>query len=87
MGASALQVAHRSVGQLRDRAAEYAEEGRDQVHSAERALRRFVREQPLKSALIGASLAVAVGAGVLLGRFFWMRRETQQSHAAPRYRW
>ena len=80
MGDQALNIAQRSMGQLRDSAADYAQEAVDGVHGTERALRKFVRIHPVKSALIGTSIVLVAGAGAILGRF-WLRREMQQSQS------
>jgi hypothetical protein len=69
-------VTQESWNELRDSASEFAEDGQTKIHVLERALKSFIREQPLKSALICTSLALAAGAGVLVGRM-WLRRESQ----------
>ncbi len=58
---------------LRDDASEYAAEGRDGVRRAGRTVSHFVREQPLEAILIGASIAMMAGVGLVLCRM-WMRR-------------
>ena len=60
-------AAQEKLGQLRENASDYYEEGREKVHQVERSFEQFIREQPLKSILIAA------GVGLVLGRF-WMRR-------------
>ena len=55
-----------NLGQFRENASEYYEQGRDQMHKAERTFEQYIRDQPLKSILIAA------GVGLFLGRF-WMR--------------
>jgi ElaB/YqjD/DUF883 family membrane-anchored ribosome-binding protein len=45
----------------------YVEQGRDKIHEIERVSGQYIAERPLKTIL------VAVGVGLLLGRF-WMRR-------------
>jgi ElaB/YqjD/DUF883 family membrane-anchored ribosome-binding protein len=67
MGGTARDAAQEKLGQLRDNASEYFEQGRDKAHQVERTLAQFILDQPLKSILIAA------GVGLLLGRF-WMRR-------------
>ena len=69
MGATARDAAQEKVGQLREDASEYYEQGRDKVRDVVCASAQFVRERPFTSLLIGA------GVGWLLGRFWlWMRR-------------
>jgi len=59
--------------QFREDASDCAEHGRDRIQRAGRALSHFVREQPLEAILIGASLAMVAGVGLVLCRM-WMRR-------------
>ena len=59
--------------QLRENASEYFEQGRDKVFQVERTLEHFIRTQPVKSVLIGASILMLAGVGLVLGSF-WMRR-------------
>jgi ElaB/YqjD/DUF883 family membrane-anchored ribosome-binding protein len=61
------------LAQLRENASEYFGQGRDKVYLVERTLEHFIRTQPVKSVLIGASILMVAGVGLLLGRF-WMRR-------------
>jgi len=57
------------IGQLREQAAGYYQQGQDQVQSGVSAFEQTVRQQPLKSVLIAA------GVGLLLGRLWaWMSR-------------
>jgi hypothetical protein len=65
------------MGRLRETTADYATAEWNRVHQIERRLQRFVREQPFKSALLGASFVAAIGAGILLGRL-WMHRDHSQ---------
>jgi ElaB/YqjD/DUF883 family membrane-anchored ribosome-binding protein len=58
---------------LREDASDYAEYGRDKAQRAGRTLSHFVREQPLEAILIGASMAMVAGVGLVLCRM-WMRR-------------
>ncbi len=58
---------------LRDTVMDYEERGERQAHAAVGALKRFIRNEPLKSALICTSLALAAGAGLLAGRFLQRR--------------
>jgi ElaB/YqjD/DUF883 family membrane-anchored ribosome-binding protein len=58
---------------IHEDASEYAEHERDKVQRAGRALSHFVREQPLEAILIGASIAMVAGVGLVLCRM-WMRR-------------
>ena len=67
LGSNVRDTAQEKVEQLRAGAADRAREGRDKVQQVERSFAQYVREQPLKSILI------AVGIGLVLGRF-WMRR-------------
>ena len=67
MGAIATGAAQDQLGQMRDNASEYYEQGRAKAHGAQRSVVQFVREQPVKTVLIAA------GVGLLLGRF-WIRR-------------
>lgn len=59
--------------QFRENASDYAEHGRDRVQRAGRTLSHFVREQPLEAIVIGASIAMMAGVGLVLCRL-WMRR-------------
>jgi len=68
---------------LHDTASAYAEQGEHKLHVAGRALKRFIREEPLKSALICTSLALAAGAGLLVGRI-WLSRNSRQSPVQDR---
>jgi len=67
LGGMAREMAHEKVEQVRAGAADYAKEGREKIRNVEQRIEDYVHEQPLKSMLI------AVGVGMLLGRF-WMRR-------------
>jgi ElaB/YqjD/DUF883 family membrane-anchored ribosome-binding protein len=67
MGAIAKDAAQEKLGQVRENAAEYYEQGRDKIDGIVCAFGHYVRERPVKSVLIAA------GIGVLFGRF-WMRR-------------
>jgi hypothetical protein len=62
---------------LRDSASASAAVEPHKVHLIERALQTFIREQPWRSALIGASFVAAIGAGVVLGRL-WITRDQLQ---------
>ena len=66
MGGIVRDAAQEKLGQVRENAAEYYEQGRDKVHNVVCAFEQFVRQQPFKSLLIAA------GVGWLLGRF-WRR--------------
>ena len=61
------------LAQLRENASEYFEQGRDRVYQVERTLEQFIRTQPVKSVVIGASILMLAGVGLALGTF-WMRR-------------
>ena len=56
-------AAQEKAEQLRAGAADGVREGRDKVQQVELSFAQYVREQPLKSILI------AVGVGLVLGRF------------------
>ena len=60
-------AAHDALRQVRADAAEYLEQARDEVRGLVCNFEQYVRDQPVKSVLIGA------GIGLLYGRF-WMRR-------------
>jgi ElaB/YqjD/DUF883 family membrane-anchored ribosome-binding protein len=64
MGGSVRDAAQEKVGQVGDKAAEYIEQGQEQVHGAACACEQFLKQKPLTSVLI------AVGIGWLLGRFW-----------------
>jgi len=66
MGGIVRDAAQEKLGQVRESASEYYEQGRDKVHDVVRTFEQFVRQQPFKSVLI------ATGVGWLLGRF-WRR--------------
>ncbi len=67
MGEIAKDVAQEKLGELRENASEYCEQGQDKMRQVERSFEQYIRERPLKSILI------ATGVGLLLGRF-WVRR-------------
>ena len=67
MSGMATDAAQEKLGQLRDNASEYYEQGREKVFGVQRTVEQFICEQPVKSVLIAA------GVGLLFGRF-WMRR-------------
>jgi ElaB/YqjD/DUF883 family membrane-anchored ribosome-binding protein len=67
MGEIAKDAAQEKLGQLRENASEYCEQGQDKMQQVERSFEQCIRDRPLKSVLI------ATGVGLLLGRF-WMRR-------------
>ena len=67
MGEIAKDAAQERLGQLRENASEYCEQGQGKVQQVERSFEQYIRERPLKSILIAA------GVGMLLGRF-WRRR-------------
>jgi len=69
MGGIAKDAAQEKLGQLREQATGYYQQGQDQVQSVVSAFEQSVRQQPLKSVLIAA------GVGLLLGRLWaWMGR-------------
>lgn len=67
MGSIARDSAQEKVDDLRDTASEYYEMSREKVQEMERTFETYVRNQPVKSILIAASV------GLLVGRFI-MRR-------------
>jgi ElaB/YqjD/DUF883 family membrane-anchored ribosome-binding protein len=67
MGAIVRDAAQEKLGQVRENATEYCEQGRDNVHGVLCNFEQYVRARPVKSVLIAA------GVGLLFGRF-WMRR-------------
>ena len=67
MGDIVMDAAEEKLGQVRENAAEYYQQGRDKVHGALCSVEQYVRDRPVKSVLIAA------GIGLLFGRF-WMRR-------------
>lgn len=67
MGKIARDVAEETLGQLRESATEYKDQGLDKIQEVERTIEDYIRERPIKTILIAA------GVGLLLGRF-WMRR-------------
>jgi ElaB/YqjD/DUF883 family membrane-anchored ribosome-binding protein len=67
MGGIVRDAAQEKLGQVRENANEYYEQGRDKVHGAMSNFEHYVRERPVRSVLIAA------GIGLLFGRF-WMRR-------------
>jgi len=67
MGGTVRHAAQEKLGQIREEAAEYREQGRDRVHAVASVCEQFFRQRPLTSVLLAA------GVGVLLGRF-WKRR-------------
>ena len=64
MGRNVRDAAQKKLGQAGEKAAEYGEQARDQLHGVACACEQFVRERPLRSVLIAA------GIGWLLGRFW-----------------
>jgi ElaB/YqjD/DUF883 family membrane-anchored ribosome-binding protein len=67
MGDIVRDAAQEKLGQVRENATEYYEQGRDNVHGVLCNFEQYVRARPVKSVLIAA------GIGLLFGRF-WMRR-------------
>ena len=63
MGGIVRDAAQEKLGQVRENASEYYDQGRDKVHDVVCTIEQFVRQQPFKSVLIAA------GVGWLLGRF------------------
>ena len=67
MGNIVRDAAQEKLGQVRENATEFYEQGRDKIHGVGSTFEQYVRERPVKSVLIAA------GIGLLFGRF-WMRR-------------
>ena len=67
MGQTVRDAAQEKLGQVGERASEYYEQGRDNVHGIACACEQFVRQRPLRAVLIAA------GVGWLLG-VLWKRR-------------
>ena len=67
MGGIVRDAAQEQLGQVRENATEYYEQGRDNVHGVLCDVEQYVRARPVKSVLIAA------GIGLLFGRL-WMRR-------------
>lgn len=57
----ARDMAEQRIGEFRDTATEYYEQGRERVSELEESLETYVRNQPVKSVMI------AVGVGLFLG--------------------
>ena len=64
LGGEAQALAGKQLSQARDTAAEFWEDGRRRAANWEEALEDMIREKPVKS------LAIAVGAGLVLGFLF-----------------
>ena len=67
MGDILRDAAEETLGQVRENATEFYEQGRDKIYGVGGSFEQYVRERPVKSVLIAA------GIGLLFGRF-WMRR-------------
>ena len=67
MGQTVRDAAQEKLGQVGEKASEYYEQGRDNVHGIACACEQFVRQRPLRAVLIAA------GVGWLLG-VLWKRR-------------
>ena len=66
IGSQARDAANEKIGELRQQANDYYEQGRDQAQEWERTLEQYVQEKPIQSLLIAA------GAGLVLG-LLWKR--------------
>lgn len=66
-GGTLRDAVQEKLEQVGEKASEYCEQGRNQVHGVACACEQFLRKRPLRSVLIAA------GIGWLLGRF-WKRR-------------
>lgn len=67
LGGLVTHAARGRLDDLRGSATELYQHGQDKVHDLEQSLERYVREQPVKSLLIAATVGLLVG-------HFWMRR-------------
>jgi ElaB/YqjD/DUF883 family membrane-anchored ribosome-binding protein len=67
MGGALKNAAHESLGQLRETASEYCEQGLDRLRHAKHHAGQFIQGLPIKSVLIAAVV------GFLLG-LSWPRR-------------
>jgi ElaB/YqjD/DUF883 family membrane-anchored ribosome-binding protein len=67
LGSIARDAVEEHLGQVRENAKECFDQGRDKVRGAACDVEQYVRERPVKSVLIAASV------GLLFGRY-WMRR-------------
>jgi ElaB/YqjD/DUF883 family membrane-anchored ribosome-binding protein len=67
MGGTVTGAAQEKLGQLRENASEYREQGLDKLRHAKRNVGHFLGGLPIGSVLIAAAI------GLLLGRF-WPRR-------------
>ena len=63
MGDIVREAAQEKVGEARENATECYEQGRDKIYGIGGTVTRYVRDQPVRSLLI------AVGIGLVLGRF------------------
>jgi ElaB/YqjD/DUF883 family membrane-anchored ribosome-binding protein len=69
MGDIARDAAREKLGELRENASGYYQQGQDKVQGVVSAVEQSIVRQPLKSVLI------AVGVGLVLGRLWaWMSR-------------
>ncbi len=68
MGGAAKDAAQERLGQVRETADEYCEQGRDELLHAGRTVWHAMRKLPIKSIL------TAAGIGLLLGTFWTIRR-------------
>ena len=68
MNGAVKDVAQGELAQLRETVSECYEQGRAKVLDAKRTVGQFIRELPIKSVLAG------LGAGILLGTFWTIRR-------------
>ena len=64
MGRTIRDAAQEKLGQAGEKAAEYGEQARDQLHGVACACEQFIRARPLRAVLMAA------GIGWLLGRFW-----------------
>lgn len=67
MGEVVKDLAQEKLAQVSEKASEYYDQGREEVHGVACACEQYIRQRPLRSVLI------AVGVGWLLGQF-WKHR-------------
>lgn len=70
-------TAARRFADFQHDAADYVEGGRAKLEQEGRALKDFLQRQPLSSIVLGTSVLMAAGAGLLMGRA-WLRREHRE---------
>jgi ElaB/YqjD/DUF883 family membrane-anchored ribosome-binding protein len=66
LGTLARQAAQEKLGEARDAAGQYVEQGREKTQQLARTVEDYIRQQPIKSVLIAAGAGAVLG--VLLAR-------------------